>query len=223
MYGASTVRVRVVRVPVWLCVFLKYVATGALNYVKAPCPIRVTEVDGHGARFAGAFLAWSWLHVLQQIVQNDGFQRTSSLQLHREGRRGDMRTGVLLSPSGHRAEHEVARSWTERSRPRGHRPRGREHERARFLTSRDVWAPTRELAFGRYSLTPWLDTGTRSYAVGIGLGLTGSTSCRDQVEQRETRSDPDWRPQCRKRRITRDAQTRFCGEFGESDKGANTT
>ena len=68
--------------------------------------------------------------------------RASSFQLLREGRRGDMQTSVFLSPSGQRAEHEVARSWTERSRPRGQRSSGWEHECARVCVKRlstDPW------------------------------------------------------------------------------------
>ena len=78
------------------------------------------------------------------------------------------------------------------------------------LTSRDVWAAVTPYAVGGR----WYE----SYAAGTGLGLTGSTTTRDRWNG-ETRSDLDWCPQCRKRRISREAaetkgskQTRFCGE-----------
>ena len=45
------------------------------------------------------------------------------------------------------------------------------------LTSRDVWAPSRELAFVKVSLTQWLDAGTkvrRWYCVGSGRKYVGA-------------------------------------------------
>ena len=68
------------------------------------------------------------------------------------------------------------------------------------LTSSDVWAPTRELALGWYPLrSGW--TLVRRYGAGTGLGPTESTSGRSRWSE-ETRPDPDWYPQGRKRRIT---------------------
>ena len=86
-----------------------------------------------------------------------------------------MRT-CLLSPSGQRAEHEVARSWPERSRPRGHRPSGQEHERARFNVKRRLGANPRT-GFVEVSLTQWLDAGAklrRWYCVGSGRRYVGA-------------------------------------------------
>ena len=77
----------------------------------------------------------------------------------------------LLSPSGQRAEHEVARSWTE-----GHRPYGQEHERARFNVKRRLGANPRT-GFVKVSLTQWLDAGTklrRWYCVASGRKHVGA-------------------------------------------------
>ena len=49
-----------------------------------------------------------------------------------------MRTGVFVSPSAHRAEHEVGRGPSGPGR--GHRPSGREHELARFNVKRRLGA-----------------------------------------------------------------------------------
>ena len=68
------------------------------------------------------------------------------------------------------------------------------------LTSSDVWAPTRELAFGRYPLrSGW--TQVRRYGAGTSWSLTESASGRSRWSE-ETRPDSDWYPQGRKRRIT---------------------
>ena len=71
------------------------------------------------------------------------------------------------------------------------------------LTSRDVWAPTRELAFGRCPLrSGWtlVREIRRWYWVGSDRKYVGANQMTG-----ETRPDPDWHPQCQKRRITRDA------------------
>ena len=73
----------------------------------------------------------AWLHVLQHVYRMMASAGVI-IPAPSGGTPGRHLHGCLLSPSGHRAEHEVARSWTERSRPSGHRPSGREHERARF-------------------------------------------------------------------------------------------
>ena len=105
----------------------------------------------------------------------------------------------LLSPSGQRAEHEVARSWTERPRPRGHRPSGQEHERARLNVKRRLGANPRT-GFVKVSLTQWLDAGTklrRWYCVGSGRKYVGAKQL--------VRGDPlrsGLVPQGWKRRIT---------------------
>ena len=73
----------------------------------------------------------AWLHVLQHVYRMMASAGVI-IPAPSGGTPGRHLHGCLLSPSGHRAEHEVARSWTERSRPSGHRPSGREHECARF-------------------------------------------------------------------------------------------
>ena len=75
-----------------------------------------------------------------------------------------------------RAEHEVVRSWTERSRPRGQRPSGQEHECARFNVKRRLGANPRT-GFAKVSLTQWLNGGTklrRWYCVGSGRKYVGA-------------------------------------------------
>ena len=95
----------------------------------------------------------AWLHALQQMYRM-------------------MASGCRQSPGRHTAEHEVARSWTERSRPRGHRPSGQEHERARFFAKRRLGANLRT-GFRQVPLR-WYE----KYAAGTGLGPTGSTTKR---------------------------------------------
>ena len=80
-------------------VILKFVATDALNYPRAPGPLRgprwmATACDS----LVRSSLAW--LHVLQQLcrtIASHGRHHSSSSW---EGRRGDMHQGVFLSPSG---------------------------------------------------------------------------------------------------------------------------
>ena len=100
-----------------------------------------------------------------------------------------------------------------------------EHERARDNV-RNVWAPTRELAFVRYSLQRgWklVRETRRWYWAGSGWKY-------DEAKQvsSETHSDPDWHPQCRRKRICREvvdeqgsSRRSSCGEFGKGDKGRN--
>ena len=76
----------------------------------------------------------AWLHVLRQMYRMMASAGVI-IPAPSGGTPGRHPHGCLSSPSGQRAEHEVARSWTERSRPRGHRPTGQEHERARQETS----------------------------------------------------------------------------------------
>ena len=96
--------------------------------------------------------------------------------------------------------NELSTKWlargTERSRPRGHRPSGQEHERAGLNVKRRLGANPRT-GFVKVSLTQWLGAGNESYAAGIAWGLAESTSWCE-----ETRSKPDWYPWGWKRRIT---------------------
>ena len=62
----------------------QYVVADALNNTKALVS-QGTEGDGHGARFAGAFL----------LGLAARFPQASPFQLLREGRPGDMRMGVF--------------------------------------------------------------------------------------------------------------------------------
>ena len=113
-------------------------------------------IDGYDRKIQRDELAFREAGVCQGVTSPAPSGGTPGRHVH----------GCLLSPSGHRAEHEVARSWTNRSsRPKGHRPSGQEHERA-GSTSRDVWAPTRELAFGRYPLRAVVGRWYEKYAAG---------------------------------------------------------
>ena len=96
----------------------------------------------------------------------------------------------LLSPSGQRAEHEVARSWTERSRPRGQRPSGQEHERARFNVKRRLGANPRT-GFVKVPLT---HIGAKQVVRGDPLrpgppraGRDGSLRCDRESSAKQTR------------------------------------
>ena len=111
----------------------------------------------------------AWLHVLQHVSTGVIIPALSG------GTPGRHAHVCLLSPSGQRTEHEVARSWTERSRPRGHRPSGQEHERARFNVKRRLGANPRT-GFVKVSLMQRLDAGTklrRWYCVGSGRKFVG--------------------------------------------------
>ena len=110
---------------------------------KRPWPLR----GSRGMAMARASLVRSslaWLHVLQQMYRmmaSAGVIIPAPLG----GTPGRQAHVCLLSPSGQRAEHDVARSWTERSRPRA-TDKAIRSTSVLVLTSRDVWAPTRELA-----------------------------------------------------------------------------
>ena len=70
------------------------------------------------------------------------------------------------------------------------------------FTSRDVWAPTRELAFDRYpSRRGW--TLVRKIHRWYWVGSDRKYNEAKQVTG-ETRPDLDWHPKCQKRRITRE-------------------
>ena len=87
------------------------------------------------ARASLARSSLAWLHVLQHV-----YRKMASVGViipaPSGGTSGRHAYVCVLSPSGQRAEHEGARSWTERSRPRCHRPSGQEHDRARFNVKR---------------------------------------------------------------------------------------
>ena len=86
-------------------------------------------------------------------------------------------------------------------RPRGHRPSGREHERAPFNLECPLGA-NQELVFGRYPLRRgW--TLVREIRRWNGVGSDRKHDKAKQVSG-ETRSDPGWYLQGRKRRITRE-------------------
>ena len=101
--------------------------------------------------------------------------------------------GCLLSPSGRRAEHEVARSCRPSGPGRGgQRPNGQEHVRARSNVKCPLGANPRT-GFKRYPLrSGW--TLVRSYAACTAWSLTESTSGRSRWSE-ETRSDLDCTPQ----------------------------
>ena len=101
----------------------------------------------------------AWLHVLQQMYRMMASAGVI-IPAPSGGTLGRHTHGCLLCSGGHRAEHEVARSWTERSRPRGQRPSGQEHERALFNLKRRLGANPRT-GFVRVSLTQRLDAGTK--------------------------------------------------------------
>ena len=118
-------------------VFLDFAYCLILNFGSAFDPSREMAM----ARASLTRSSLAWLHVLQHVYR---MMAPAGVVIPSPsgGMPGRHVHVCLLSPGGQRAEHEVARSWTERSRPRGHRPSGR----VLVLTSRDVWAPTRELA-----------------------------------------------------------------------------
>ena len=125
------------------------------------------------ARASLARSSLAWLHVLQHVYR----MMASAGVIIPAPSGGTPGTHVcLLSPSGQRAEDEVARSWTERSRPRGQRPSGQEHECARFNVKRRLGANPRT-GFVKVSLTQWLNAGTklrRWYCVGSGRKYVGA-------------------------------------------------
>ena len=69
------------------------------------------------ARASSVHLSLVWLHVLQQMYR---MMASAGVTIPAPSR------GTRV-----RHEHEVGRSWTEWSRPRGQRLSGQEHERAR--------------------------------------------------------------------------------------------
>ena len=103
------------------------------------------------ARASSVRSSLAWLQVLQQMYRMMASAGVI-IPAPSGGTPGRHEHGCLLSSSGHRAEHEVARSWTERSRPRGQRPSCQEHERARFNLECPLGANPRT-GFVKVSLT----------------------------------------------------------------------
>ena len=171
--GITVVRRMTLRVKV----FLDFACCLILKFGSAPDPF--------GCR---GFLRWPLAARFAANVQNDGFQGRH----HSGGTPGRHPHVCLLSPSGQRAEHEVARSWTERSRPIGHRPTG----------------------FVKVPLTQWLGAGTklrRWHAWGLTEGTSGEAGGARRPAQTRTGTPRAGRDgSLRRERESPTEQTRFC-------------